>query len=65
MPGCQHRATEADHVVPVAEGGAMYDPLNGQAACGSCHMQKTQREAARGRQRRSRLRPPTPHPGLV
>lgn len=51
-PGCTHRATEADHRVPVAEGGARYDPNNGQAACTPCHKAKTQQEAARGRSRR-------------
>lgn len=62
LPGCMRRATEADHVVPVAEGGLRYDPLNGQAACESCHKIKTQQEAERGRARRSRLRPVRPHP---
>ncbi|WP_136032472.1 HNH endonuclease signature motif containing protein [Microbacterium sp. PF5] len=51
-PRCTHRATDADHRVPVAEGGARYDPDNGQAACTPCHKAKTQQEAARGRARR-------------
>ena len=62
LPGCTGRATEADHVVPVAEGGACYDPANGQGACASCHAVKTAAEAARGRSRRSRLRPRRQHP---
>lgn len=50
-PGCTHRVTEADHVVPVAEGGAEHDVNNGQAVCSPCHKRKTQQEAQRGRQR--------------
>lgn len=51
--GCTHRATEADHIIPVAFGGPQTDLGNGQAACSSCHQRKTQREAAEGRRRRS------------
>lgn len=50
-PRCTRRALEADHIIPVAEGGAEYDPANGQGACVPCHKDKTQTEAARGRQR--------------
>ncbi|MGW9158960.1 HNH endonuclease [Microbacterium sp. NPDC055665] len=51
-PGCTHRAKDADHKTPVAEGGARYELGNGQAACEPCHKAKTQEEAARGRPQR-------------
>lgn len=60
-PGCTGVATEVDHIIPVAEGGA--DELdNLQAACPGCHRIKTQAEAARGRAKFSRLRPASAHP---
>ena len=31
---CGAVATTADHVVPIAEGGALWDPANMRAACG-------------------------------
>lgn len=68
-PRCTGRATEADHVIPVAEGGPEFDPANGQAACPDCHKAKTAAEAARGRARAAAARPkarrePERHPGL-
>ena len=64
-PDCTGTATEADHVVPVAEGGTD-DEGNGQAACATCHAVKTRQEIARGQARMpKRTRPPSPHPGLV
>ncbi|GAA4680374.1 HNH endonuclease signature motif containing protein [Nocardioides nanhaiensis] len=48
----QRDAVEADHVRPVADGGARYDPANGQGLCAPCHDSKTRSEnAARNRQR--------------
>ena len=41
-------ATIADHVVPLAQGGAD-DESNLQGICKACHRVKTQGEAARGR----------------
>ena len=35
-PGCTHRATEADHIVEVADGGDKLDPANGRGACRNC-----------------------------
>lgn len=32
--------------------------------CADCHQRRTQAQAAAGRARRSRRRPPEPHPGL-
>jgi 5-methylcytosine-specific restriction endonuclease McrA len=31
---CRAPATTADHVIPIAEGGAVWDPANLRAACG-------------------------------
>lgn len=48
-------ATQADHIRPVADGGARYDTANGQGLCAPCHERKTIAEnAARNRQRRRR-----------
>ncbi len=56
-------STEADHIVPVAEGGT--DAVtNGQGLCTPCHTAKTKQEQTRGMQRRSLHRTPAPHPGL-
>lgn len=65
--GCEGYADEADHVIPVAEGGAEFDVANGQGACSFCHEIKTQAEAARARQvmyDRARY-PESKHPGLL
>ena len=37
---------EVDHVKPLADGGAPFDPVNLQALCRSCHIVKTRRENA-------------------
>lgn len=63
-PRCTGRATVADHIIPVAEGGTD-DPSNGQAVCTTCHADKTREEQQRGRQRKSRYRPAAQHPGLL
>lgn len=61
LKGCLGVATEADHIVPVTEGGE-YVLSNGQAVCTPCHKIKTQEEAQRGRARWKRG--PARHPGL-
>lgn len=61
-PKCLGTATAADHVVPWAQGGSNDPIANGQAVCDPCHNEKTQAEAAYGRNRWKR-RPPR-HPGL-
>lgn len=60
---CAQPSTEADHIVPHAEGGSDSE-ANGQGLCTPCHWHKTKAEAARGRARKSRKRPPEPHPGV-
>jgi 5-methylcytosine-specific restriction protein A len=37
----------ADHVVERQDGGALHDPDNGRARCGSCHVKKTNKERAK------------------
>ena len=66
-PHCIGVAVHADHILAVAEGGAEHDVRNGQGACQPCHEEKTQQEAARGRQRYygAAKRPPERHPGLL
>jgi 5-methylcytosine-specific restriction protein A len=44
-------ATERDHVIPLAEGGAD-DESNEQALCAACHETKSIAESQRGRRRR-------------
>ena len=48
-PGCRVLATEVDHLVNLAEGGARYDWSNLQSLCSDHHEVKTQAEAARAR----------------
>lgn len=60
-PKCLGAASIGDHVVPWAQGGSN-DLSNGQASCVPCHDEKTQAEAAYGRNRWKR--PPLRHPGL-
>jgi 5-methylcytosine-specific restriction endonuclease McrA len=67
LPGCEGYADVADHIIPVAEGGAEFDPANGQGACKFCHDIKTTEEAARGRARLAAKakHPDEQHPGLA
>lgn len=62
---CGNQAHEADHITPLAEGGAD-DETNMAAICRQCHRVKTQAEASRGKARRQALRYRTrlPHPGM-
>jgi 5-methylcytosine-specific restriction endonuclease McrA len=41
------RGLEADHVVPLAEGGAALDVGNGVSLCRACHGEKTRKAARR------------------
>jgi 5-methylcytosine-specific restriction enzyme A len=34
---CPRPATQVDHIRPISEGGAPYDPSNLRAACGHCN----------------------------
>lgn len=49
-PTCTGAATSVDHIVPVLDGGAWYDPDNLRAACWPCQnarRRKTKPNAAR------------------
>ena len=37
MPGCTGNATQADHIVPIAQGGPRLARENLRAACASCN----------------------------
>jgi 5-methylcytosine-specific restriction enzyme A len=50
-PRCTGRATQVDHIVNVAAGGAKLDPANLQSICPSCNAIKAGREAAKASQR--------------
>lgn len=39
-PDCPATATEVHHVVPVAQGGAMFDVANLVSLCRACHLDK-------------------------
>ena len=41
------KATTADHIVPIKQGGATLDVSNLQSLCGSCHGRKSIREGSR------------------
>lgn len=67
--GCGHhdptgRTLEADHIVPVSQGGATH-PDNGQPLCAPCHGPKSRAEATAGRRKRPTRRAPEAHPGLT
>lgn len=44
--GATGKRLYADHVVELRDGGAAFDPANGQARCGGCHTRKTFRARA-------------------
>lgn len=44
-PRCTVRATEGDHIVPLAHGGAWYDLGNVRASCKPCNAGRMMREA--------------------
>lgn len=50
-PGCRELATELDHIVPVSQGGAVWDEENLAGLCTAHHAAKTAREAQEGRRR--------------
>lgn len=42
--GCKGMTKEADHIIPISQGGAPFDPRNGQGACTPCHLKKSSAE---------------------
>jgi 5-methylcytosine-specific restriction endonuclease McrA len=47
LSGCRGRATSADHIIELAEGGSPYDDSNLQAACVPCNSAKSNRRRGR------------------
>jgi 5-methylcytosine-specific restriction endonuclease McrA len=47
LPGCLGRATAADHVVELEDGGSPYSLSNLQAACRPCNTAKRNRSLAK------------------
>lgn len=43
LPGCTTIATTADHIIPVAKGGELYDMANLRGACRDCNRNKSDR----------------------
>ncbi len=41
---CPNKSEVVDHIIPVESGGSMWDPLNHQPMCKSCHSRKTASE---------------------
>lgn len=41
---CTTQATEVDHVVPLEQGGAVFDWSNLQSLCQDCHTDKTRQD---------------------
>jgi 5-methylcytosine-specific restriction protein A len=64
-PYCTGHATQVDHVINTAAGGAELDPANCQAICSSCNARKASAEGAAARARGKAQRPKPLHPGLV
>lgn len=57
LPGCLGRATSADHVIELEDGGPLYELGNLQAACRPCNTAKRNRALAkRARSRQSQVR---------
>lgn len=66
-PYCTGHATQVDHIINTAAGGAPFDPNNCVAICAPCNARKAAQEAASARRARPRptnKRPPERHPGL-
>jgi hypothetical protein len=46
-PKCQRDATDADHIIPVEDGGPVWDPENLRAACHWCNVWRAQEQKKR------------------
>lgn len=51
VPGCRRPVHDFDHITPIAEGGSRWDPSNWQSLCEPHHLEKTSRDARRGKTR--------------
>lgn len=56
LEGCEGKATDADHIVPWADGGARWDPANLRASCGFCNRSRAASQKLREGWRRSKTR---------
>jgi 5-methylcytosine-specific restriction protein A len=61
-PYCTTHATQVDHIINTASGGAELDPTNLQSTCPPCNARKAQRESVAARN--AWKRQPERHPGL-
>jgi 5-methylcytosine-specific restriction enzyme A len=50
---CGRPSDETDHIVPLSDGGALWDRTNLQALCSDCHAAKTRAENAKRNRRRA------------
>jgi len=64
-PNCTGHATQVDHIINVAAGGAELDPSNTQAVCSPCNLTKASAEGAAARRHKRTQRPTPLHPGLI
>ena len=55
-PNCRGTATDVDHIMPVPDGGATYDPDNLRAACHPCNSWRANFQKAKEGWRRSKTR---------
>jgi 5-methylcytosine-specific restriction endonuclease McrA len=56
------REAQADHIVPVNDGGSRYDLSNGQCLCASCHSRKTRADNTGKPKGTTPTPPPAPWP---
>jgi 5-methylcytosine-specific restriction endonuclease McrA len=56
------REAQADHIVPIVQGGDRYAIENGQCLCHSCHSRKTRRENSGAASAVAKPAPPSPPP---
>ena len=54
---CGARATDVDHVIAIADGGAIWDAHNCQALCATHHARKTRQDAQKRKSKVATERP--------
>ena len=53
-PKCERKATDVDHIIPVPDGGAVFDTYNLRAACHRCNAWRANVQKAKEGWRRSK-----------
>jgi hypothetical protein len=48
LKGCLGQANTVDHIVPVSQGGALYDEANLRSSCRSCNVRRVNRRSDEG-----------------